>query len=92
MPPGGTDSDGALTGISEKVKTVEALSVVPTSARRAGAVSVVFGAVTALTGAVTSVIGAVIAVTGAVTAVIGAVSPLIGDVTRRVPRLVPRQP
>ena len=61
------------------------LSGVPTTARRASAVSAVFGAVTAVTGAVTTVICAVTAVTGAVTAVIGVVSPVIGDVTRCVP-------
>ena len=68
------------------------LSGVPTSARRAGAVSAVFGAMTAVTGAVTAVIGAVTAVTGAVTAVIGVVSPVIGGVPRCVPRPAPRRP
>ena len=70
------------------------LSCVPTSARRACAVSAVFGAVTAVTGAVTTVICAVIAVTGAVTvtAVIGVVSPVIGDITRLVQRPASRRP
>ena len=69
------------------------LSGVPTTARRAGAVTAVFGAVTAVTGAVTAVICAETAVTGAVIAVIGVVSPVtvIGDVTRRVPRTAPRR-
>ena len=68
------------------------LSGVPTSARRASAVSAVFGSVTAVTGAEIAVICAVTAVTSAVTAVIAVVSSVIGDVTRRVPRPAPCRP
>ena len=56
------------------------LSGVPTSARRAGAVSAVIGTVTAVTVAVTAVTVAVTAVTGAVTAVTGAVTAVVGAV------------
>ena len=80
---------GSFARTGPAARYPQKLSGVPTSARRAGAVSAAFGAVTAVIGTVIPVIGAV---TGAVTAVMGAVSSVIGGVTHRVSRPAPCRP